>query len=430
MEIQNCYEVLGLRKGASEAEIKKSYVELVKKFDPEKHTERFMVIQKSYESVRDPAKRAVADCLVYSHTAGRFLFTAEEQTTETDDEVSQRVDDARLQNDLTPDAPTRTIYIKALMAASYKKVGKRLWNDAIADWEQVLEVDPTHQRAKNNLLYSHITLGYNYATHELHEEAVAQWEQALRMNPDDENLIHNLAIACGKAGKITEAERYWNAVLQRWQAKLANDPDDVYIKNLIVEARRFRGEQASGEQGETSTTSGPQSIDEYREILKINPDDFEAQYKIATLLMEEQVWDEAAKMLIALLRQYPKNIEVMNLLGWAKINSGQIEEAFRIWNRSLALDKNNHSTREAIIKGRMSMGRAFRNKGMHTQSLVHFKALLRLTPNSSEVNMEIGETYLGMGDKRSASIAFRKVIALDPKNREARQHLSNMKLRG
>ena len=75
------------------------------------------------------------------------------------------------------------------------------------------------------------------------------------------------------------------------------------------------------------------------------------------------------------------------------------------------------STRESIIKARMSIGKLFRKKGLHTQSLVHFKALLKYTPNSSEVYMEIGQTYMLKGDKRSAALAFERVTQLDPKNR-------------
>ena len=41
---QNPYAVLALRKGAEEEQIKKAYVELVRKFDPERHPNRFMVI--------------------------------------------------------------------------------------------------------------------------------------------------------------------------------------------------------------------------------------------------------------------------------------------------------------------------------------------------------------------------------------------------
>ena len=85
------------------------------------------------------------------------------------------------------------------------------------------------------------------------------------------------------------------------------------------------------------------------------------------------------------------------------------------------MDPKNISTREALIKGRLAMGRAFRNKGMYTQSLVHFKALLLAMPKSPEVHMEIGQTYMQKGDKRSASLEFQKVLEMDPKNREAKQ---------
>ncbi len=425
MSDQNAYSVLGLRKGASEEDIKQAYVELVKKFDPEKHTDKFMVIQAAYESLRDPRKRAKEDFLVLNYIAGRFLFTEDERTEDADETVDQRVQESETQYAAAPtDTEARGRYIKSLMQRSFKKVGKRQWAKAIEDWKRVLECDAAHPRAKNNLLFSYITLGYSYADHNLMVEAIELWEKALHMNADDDQLIHNLAIACEKAGRMEQAKRYWSEVLKRWQARLDADSDDLYTRNCIIEVRRHHGGQI-GEEGQ-----GPSSIEEFEEILKINPNDFEAQYKIASVLMEQKKWAEASVMLHKIIEQYPRNIEVLNLLGWANINSGHIEEAFRIWNHSLALDPKNYSTREAIIKGRMSMGRVFRNKGMLTQSLVHFKALLRFMPNSAEVHMEIGETYLAKGDKRSAALAFNKVMELDPKNKTARQRLSAMKLRG
>lgn len=426
METKNSYSAMGLRKGASEEEVKKAYVDLVKRFDPEKHTDRFMVIQSSYEVLRDPAKRAHEDILIFNPIKGRFLFTAEEQTNEPDVVVNQKVKELeQAVGKNANDYESRNNFMHALMMRSFKKVRKRLWAEAIEDWEKVLEADPTHQRAKNNLLYSLIQLGCSYADHGLDNEALELWGKALHMNPDDENLIHNLAIASEQAGKTEQAKKYWGETLKRWQAKIDRDPDDTYTKNCIIEVRRHHG----GQPLEIERESGAVSIEEYREILKLNPDDFDAQYKISTSYMEEHSWPEAIAALKKLLVKFPKNIEVLNLLGWAFLNSGHIGESFQTWNRSLAIDPKNYSTREAMIKGRMSMGRAFRNKGMHTQALVHFKALIRFTPKSPEVHMEIGQTYMLKGDKRSAAMAFRKVLSLDPKNKMAKQSLSDMKLR-
>jgi curved DNA-binding protein CbpA len=51
------FEVLGLTKDASEAEIRQRYLELVRAFSPERAPERFAVIHAAYTALRDPTAR-------------------------------------------------------------------------------------------------------------------------------------------------------------------------------------------------------------------------------------------------------------------------------------------------------------------------------------------------------------------------------------
>lgn len=51
------YEVLGLGGDASEAEIRRRYLELVREFPPDRAPERFTAIHAAYEALRDPARR-------------------------------------------------------------------------------------------------------------------------------------------------------------------------------------------------------------------------------------------------------------------------------------------------------------------------------------------------------------------------------------
>ena len=428
MEIQNAYQILGLRKGASSEDLKKVHAELVKKYDPERHTDRFMAIEAAYEKLRDPVKRAHEDILTFNYVQGGFKFTADEQTHDPDAIVNQLIQEQEQKYSRNPEnVEAQAGYIKALMMRSFKKYSKKLWAEAIEDWQRILNIDPTQQRAKSNLLYAYAALGYSFADHALYDEAIDLWEKAIQMNPDDDKILHNLAIGCEKAGKNDQSKKYWSETLRRWDAKLKNDPDDVYTRNCIIEVRRYHGTQASA--SKENKESPAISIAEYKEILKINPNDFEAQYKIATAMYEQRNWAEAVKALTNLMKLYPKNSEVLNMLGWSLLQSGQYEQAFQIWNRSLTIDPKNASTREAIIKARMDVGKAFRSRGMHTQALVNFKALLKYLPQSAEVYLEIGQTYMSKGDKRSAAIAFEQVMQLDPKNRSAKQFMSDMKLR-
>jgi tetratricopeptide (TPR) repeat protein len=422
MENQNAYAVLKINKDATEKQIKEAYASLVKVYDQETHTDLFMVIEAAYGKLSNPAKRAKEDVLAFNPFQGGFSFADEERAPVSDEDLKNAMVQINPELCANPTPELKSKAAQLLMIRSCKRVNADEFAKAIADWESILrDLDPAFQRAKSNLLYGYLLMGTRMVEHGLYDSALEYWEKAVQMDPDNVGLVHNLAIAAEKSGNLESAKQYWNRVLEHWQSVLDADPDDNYKRNFMVELRRHLTGQADEE-------SAPATIEEYREILKINPDDFEAQYKVAMALYDEQAWKESIDAWATLLKKFPKNIEAINMLGWAQLNSGLIEEAFQTWNRGMIVDPKSHSVCKSIQDARMSVGRAFRNRGMHTQALVHFKALLRYTPDAT-VYMEIGETYMLKGDKRSAAQAFAMAMQLDPKNRDAKQRLSDMKLR-
>ena len=181
------YQVLGLRKGGNDAEIKRSYIDLVKTYDNERHTARYMVIEAAYKKLADPTKRAIEDIFSYNYPTGLFRFTLEEQEPLSDPQINQMIQDAEgklAQN--RDNAELQASYIKALLMRAHKRCKKKLWAEAIEDWQRVLMVDPTHQRAKSNLLVAFGRLGCGFADSGLLEEAIDCWLKASQMNPDDD----------------------------------------------------------------------------------------------------------------------------------------------------------------------------------------------------------------------------------------------------
>lgn len=428
MPEQSAYAILNLRKGASEQEIKRAFVELVKRYDPEQHSERFMIIQNAYERLRDPVKRAKEDVFTYNFIKGEFSFLPEEKEEDPLPDVLGRIRELERQLQEDPENPAiKPALILNYMKRSYRNAQKKLWSEAIKDWQAVLKLDPTHQRAKNNLFFAYSYLAYYYALHDLTEEAINLWELALQMDPGNVELIHNLAIAYEQSGQLDKAMKYWEETVRHWKQELEKDPSNEYLRNCIIEVHKHHGGRAL--QSVPTPETKQEAVEQYREILKYNPNDFEARYNVAATLMEEQKFDEAIQELKNLHAQFPRNIDVVNLLGWAYLNAGQFEMAFTTWRRGLAQDPKNTSLRDSIARARLAVGKKLKEGGHYTQALVHFKELLKLQPKAWEIHYEIADTLLRKGDRRAALAEFQKVLELDPKNKLAKKAISEIRLR-
>lgn len=450
---RNAYSVLGLHKGVSDEEIKQAYVALVKKYDPELHTDRFMVVQKAFDSLRDPLRRAREDILTFNFIRGEYMFSKEERVDVPDAKLSQAIQMLEQKQETEPDnAANAPKLIQGYLIRSCKNVQKKLLKEAIDDWVRVLQIDPTNQRAKNNMLVAFIRLGYSYANHALYDESIEVWEKAAQMDPDNHLIIHNLALACEFSGRMDKARKYWDETVRRWKVMIDQNPDDEYMKNCVIEAIKHQNEwsdagNAPATNGGTAHAKadapaaspgtapaptrprGGDELEQCREIIKLRPDDFDANLRLGQLLCEQKRWTEAVPHLSELHRKFPRNTEVINLLGWSQLNNQETDMAISTWERGLKLDPKNHTIRESIVKARMLMGRALRDKGLFINSLVQFKALMRYLPESDEVHYELGQTYQKKGDFRSAYLEYQNVLKINPKHKLARSALSELKMR-
>ena len=121
-------------------------------------------------------------------------------------------------------------------------------------------------------------------------------------------------------------------------------------------------------------------------------------------------------------------MDVLNTLGWALINSGNVNKGLMTWNKAMKIDPNNQTTRENLVKGNLSVGQTLRKQGAYGPALVHFKNILKLMPDQPEVFMEIGNTYAHKGDYKSAIENWEIVLKHDPKNKFALEAIKKARM--
>ncbi len=136
-----------------------------------------------------------------------------------------------------------------------------------------------------------------------------------------------------------------------------------------------------------------QSIDLYRKLLEIEPDNLQYRVKIADLYTEKKKIDEA-------LREY-------RFVGDKLLSQNMIKEATRVFKKALELDSGN-------IEILSSLARTYSENNDYESAISLFEELLKKDPENVEVLSRLGNVYLKIGKYSEAENKFNSVIKIEP----------------
>ena len=103
----------------------------------------------------------------------------------------------------------------------------------------------------------------------------------------------------------------------------------------------------------------------------IAPPTQNADYEVGAAAIKAADWPRAVTSLNAALRADPDNADIENLLGYAYRKQGQLDPAFRHYERALKLDPKHRGAHEYI-------GEAYLMAGRKAQAQEHLAALERI----------------------------------------------------
>lgn len=409
----NPYDVLGIRKWASIHDIKRAYYGLVRKYSPELYPEKFIEIRRAFDVLRYPQKRAQADLLIYNEIPGNIGFKGIEIKTESLVKLNKAIKDLEGKN-WENDPALRAEMLNLLKKRSLVYVSKSYWHEAIADWNRILQVDSKDREARRNLVQGYARLGYSYALNGFLPKAVDVWREILKHNPRCLEAIHNIAIASTHLKNAAQEKEFWEKTLDLWSEQLNGDGSNDYLKNLIVETHKYFGGRFISQK--KSVYEAPR----HQEVIK-QIGGFEENKQLGEAFLGNQNWAQAINSFEKCLEEKPDNLEILNMLGWAYLNSGSINKAFSCWKKAYKIAPNDPKSLENLVQGHLTVGKGLRAQKAFGQALVHFKSIQKLMPQLPEALMEIGTTYALKGDYQAAIEQWQEVLRLDPDNKFAKK---------
>jgi tetratricopeptide (TPR) repeat protein len=186
---------------------------------------------------------------------------------------------------------------------------------AIAEWEEILRMDPGDAKAENNI-------GSVLMREGKLEEAITHFERALQLHNPDAGQVHdNIGVVLMQERKLSEAMGQFEKALE-----LNPYSDQAHLDLGIALAQEGRLDDA---------------IAQFEKALMLNPDSDRAHDDIGITLMQEKKLDEAIPHFQEALKINSRNPKAHFNLGYAYYSQGRIPEALAQWHQGLRIAPDN-----------------------------------------------------------------------------------------
>ncbi|HEX5477288.1 MAG TPA: tetratricopeptide repeat protein [Burkholderiales bacterium] len=154
----------------------------------------------------------------------------------------------------------------------------------------------------------------------------------------------------------------------------------------------------------------------YRDILRREPDHYDALYLLGTLLDSSRRSEDAAEFLRKAVALRPRETAFHEALGIALENCGQPAQAIACYRTVVVLDPSN-----ALVMN--NLGCLLRNEGDIAKARACFEGALLVRPDLAQAHYNLAKIAQDFGDPRGAVKHFRAVLQTQPGHAEVWNNL-------
>jgi tetratricopeptide (TPR) repeat protein len=156
-----------------------------------------------------------------------------------------------------------------------------------------------------------------------------------------------------------------------------------------------------------------------RHNLQKNPEDFEAHYNLAALLMGRGETQEAIAHFAQANRIRPNEPTVNNAFGAALLAAGRTEESVPHLTAAL-------NARADYFDARYNLGNALASLGDFRGALAQFQVAVRINPEDANAEANLGSAFAETGDLKQAKLHYERALRLNPNHQLARENLQQL----
>lgn len=251
---------------------------------------------------------------------------------------------------------------------------------------------------------------YNFAMgnyyEELYEEssrsehaslAIEHYKKAYALDPRASVIGERLA------GMYAKSQRIRDAVLEA-QELLKREPDNVVARRLL--ARIYVHTL-----GERSTPSGSKetlarAIEQYREILRLDPSDSDSTLWLARLYRFQNDLPHAEEVLHSGLALEPENDELLRQFAMLQLDQGRAEEVISLLEKAAGPS----ASPELLAL----LGDAYARVQEHARAESTFNRAIELNPREPEYRRKLAQSLLAQGKADAALAQYQSLTELEP----------------
>ena len=300
------------------------------------------------------------------------------------------------------------------------------YSEAIVYLYKVLQIDPDHVMAHNNIGIALVSQGKL-------DEAIEHYSTALKIKPGHVGSYNNIGIALSAQGKLNEAIKHYSEAIRidpdyvqarynmgitlakqgRLDEAIAHFSEALRIDPDLEEVHNELG-LALAEQGKLE-----KAVRHFSEALRINPDLDQAHNYLGTALARQGKLEEAIAHFSEALRINPKHAHAHKNWGLVLVQQGKLEEAIAYFSKALQINPD-------FEQAHNELGIALARQERLEEAVVHFSEALRINPIFDQAHNNLGTALARQGKLEEAIAHFSEALRINADLSSARSNLQNV----